>query len=56
VKHILKCQQCGRYTIKATCNCGGEAITTKPPRYSPGKFAKYRKEAKREPLEKKGLL
>ena len=56
MKHILKCQKCGEYTMNAECACGGEAITTRPGRYSPGRFAKYRREAKREELEKKGLL
>lgn len=53
---ILKCQQCGTYTLNETCSCGGEAATTKPPRYSPGKYAQYRREAKREELKNKGLL
>lgn len=42
--------------MKENCKCGGTAITTKPPRYSPGKYAQYRKEAKREMLTEKGLL
>ncbi len=55
MKHIFKCQKCGEYTMKET-HCEGQAITTKPPRYSPDKYGKYRREARREELAKKGLL
>jgi len=56
MKHILKCTKCGEYTLKETCKCGEQAITTKPPRYTKASYGKYRREAKREHLEKKGLL
>jgi len=42
--------------MKAVCDCGKETITTKPPRYSPNKFAEYRRKARKEQLEEKGLL
>ena len=53
MKHILRCEKCGRYTMKAEC-CG-ETKTTKPARFTE-KFAKYRKEARKEDLKKRGLL
>lgn len=56
MKHILHCQACGTYTMHEQCSCGGTAVTTKPPRYSPGKFAEHRQKARREELEKQGLL
>ncbi|MBW2969518.1 RNA-protein complex protein Nop10 [Candidatus Woesearchaeota archaeon] len=56
MKHILKCQKCENFTMNETCRCGEEAITTKPPRYSPDKYAKYRRQARKEELQKKGLL
>jgi rRNA maturation protein Nop10 len=56
MKHILKCQQCGAYTMKEACTCGGQAVTTKPQRYSPDKYGKYRREARKDDLTKKGLL
>jgi len=56
MKHILKCQQCGNFTMNEKCNCGGQAITTKPARYAPDKYGKYRREARKEDLSKKGLL
>ncbi len=56
MKHILKCEHCEVYTLNEQCSCGGNAITVKPQRYSPGRFAKYRQEAKRKILMEKGLL
>lgn len=57
MKHILKCPDCGAYTLKEGCKCGGKASTTKPPKYSPDdKYANYRRTAKKELFEKEGLL
>jgi len=50
MKHILRTES-GKYTMQEN---GAE--TTKPPRYSPDKYAKYRKEARKEELISKGLL
>ena len=56
-KHILKCTVCGRYTMKEQCVCGGKAVAVIPAKYSPeDKYAKYRREARREELIAKGLL
>lgn len=54
MKHILRTPS-GILTMKEEVN-GEAAITTKPPRYSPDKYAKYRKEARKEELIAKGLL
>lgn len=54
MKHILRTPS-GILTMKEEVN-GETAITTKPPRYSPDKYAKYRKEARKEELIAKGLL
>lgn len=57
MKHILKCGKCGAYTLKEKCSCGGKAVTSKPAKYSPeDKYASYRRTAKKEQLEKEGLL
>lgn len=56
MKHILKCENCREYTMNEKCKCSGKAITVKPQRYSPGRFAKYRQEAKRKILSERGLL
>jgi H/ACA ribonucleoprotein complex subunit 3 len=41
---MLKCVECGRYTISEKCpNCGGRTVTVHPARYSPDdKYARYR--------------
>ena len=57
MKHILKCQECSTYTLKEKCKCGGKAVTVKPPKYSPeDKYAGYRRKAKKQALEKEGIL
>lgn len=58
MKHIMKCPNCGRYTMKAVCdNCGEKTVTPVPPKYSPDdKFGEYRRRAKRQMFEKEGLL
>ena len=41
---MLKCADCGRYTLADKCpSCGGKAVTVHPARYSPDdKYARYR--------------
>ena len=57
MKHILKCKSCGKYSLSEKCDCGGKAVTPIPPKYSPDdKYADYRRKAKKEEWEKKGLL
>ncbi|MBU0758630.1 MAG: RNA-protein complex protein Nop10 [Nanoarchaeota archaeon] len=57
MKHILKCPQCGNYSLRTACKCGGEAVSPQPPKYSPeDKYGKYRREVKREEWEKKGFV
>lgn len=56
-KHILKCISCSSYTMKETCSCGGKAVTSKPPKYSPeDKYGEYRREVKKKELVEKELL
>jgi len=57
-RHINKCTTCSAYTMEEqTCKCGGTVITSKPPKYSPeDKYARYRRDAKKEDLKTKGLL
>lgn len=55
--HILKCAECGKYTLKEVCGCGGKAVSARPPKYSPeDKYGEYRRAVKKEELEKKRLL
>ena len=57
MKHILKCEVCGAYTMKKECKCGGTAHEPKPPKYSPeDNYGNYRRKAKKQELEKKGWL
>jgi H/ACA ribonucleoprotein complex subunit 3 len=57
MKHILKCKDCGKYTLKEKCECGGTAIENKPPKYSPeDKYADYRRKAKEEEWKKRGYI
>ena len=41
---MLKCTDCGRYTLSGTCPyCGGKTVTVHPARYSPDdRYARYR--------------
>ena len=56
-KRILKCNKCKTYTLNKVCDCGSEALDPRPPKYSPDdKYAKYRKEVKKEQLKEEGLL
>lgn len=55
MKHILKCEECSKYTLKETCH--GKTIRPVPAKYSPeDKYADYRRKAKKEILKEKGVL
>lgn len=57
MEHILKCSACQQFTMNEQCACGGNAITVRPPKYSPeDKYAAYRRKAKESELKAKGLL
>ncbi len=56
MKHILKCPDCSKFTMNDACECGAKTVSVRPQKYSPGKFAEYRRKAKLEELKKKNLL
>jgi H/ACA ribonucleoprotein complex subunit 3 len=57
MKHIHKCQECGKYLISEKCSCGGKAIENKPAKYSPeDKYGEYRRQAKEENRKKEGVI
>ncbi len=58
MKHILKCSKCKQYTMQEKCpECNSKTINPKPAKYSPeDKMGKYRREAKKAELIKRGLL
>jgi len=57
-KKILKCQNCGTYTMKGKCpDCKGKAVNIIPAKFSPeDKYGKYRRAGKQKDLKDKGLL
>ena len=47
-KIILRCRECGKYTLKDKCSCGGKAIDPRPAKFSvEDKWGKYRRIAKK---------
>jgi rRNA maturation protein Nop10 len=57
MKRMKYCPKCKKYTLEETCSCGGATVVRIPPRYSPiDKTAKYRRLARKEDLQKRGLL
>ena len=57
MKSILKCADCGKYTMKDACVCGGKASTPKPAKFSiEDKYGSYRRKAKLEFFRKEGLI
>jgi len=57
MRHILKCQNCGKYMLSDKCECGGIALENKPPKFSPeDKYGEYRRTAKEKERKKQGLI
>ena len=57
MKNILKCEGCGKYTMKDACACGGKAITPKPAKFSvEDKYGSYRRKAKIDIFKGEGLI
>ena len=58
MRHILKCGDCGQYTMKKECSkCNTKTINPKPAKYSvDDRMAKYRRLAKKPELIKRNLL
>jgi len=58
MKHIFKCSNCGKFTMKEKCSkCEVKTINPKPAKFSvDDRMAKYRREAKKDKLGKEGLL
>lgn len=57
MKHILKCGECGKYTMNEKCGCGGKAVSVRTAKFNlEDTYGKYRREAKKESLQKEGLI
>ena len=55
MKHIMKCPECEKFTMKEEC-CT-RTITTRPPKYSPDdKYKDIKREAKKDIIKKRGLI
>jgi len=55
-RHILRCIECGSYSMDEKCGCSGKAVSPKPPKYSPeDKYASYRRKIKKKELRERGL-
>ena len=47
-KHIMKCSECSKYTMKEEC-CNKPTINTKPAKFSiEDHYGEYRRKAKKE--------
>ena len=57
MRSIMKCGNCGKYTMKDVCVCGGKALTPKPAKFSvEDKYGSYRRKAKLNIFRDKGLI
>lgn len=57
MRHMFKCKNCGKYTMKEICSCGGAAVVPRPAKYSPlDKFANYRRQAKIDEYKSRGMI
>lgn len=57
MRNILKCQNCGKYTMKDVCACGGKALTPKPAKFSiEDKYGSYRRKAKANIFKEAGYI
>lgn len=57
MKHILKCLDCGAYTLAEKHSCGGTAINPKPAKFTlEDKYGGLRRKAKRDDWVEKGLV
>jgi H/ACA ribonucleoprotein complex subunit 3 len=57
MKSILKCGDCGSYSLNEKCSCGGKCVTCVPPKYTPeDKYGDYRREVKQEFFVERGWL
>lgn len=57
MRHIFKCTNCNKYTMKEICDCGNKTITPRPLKYAPNdKLGQYRRKAKLDEYAKRGLL
>ena len=57
MKTILRCSNCGKYTMKEICDCGSKTIAPKPLKFGLGdRFSSYRRKAKLDEYAARGLI
>jgi H/ACA ribonucleoprotein complex subunit 3 len=57
MRNILKCGNCKKYTMGEICQCGGNAATPKPAKFSiEDKYGTYRRKAKSHLFKERGYL
>ena len=57
MKHIFKCGNCNKYTMKEICSCGSKTLLSRTLKYSPGNnLSAYRRKAKIQEYIDRGLL
>ena len=57
MRSILKCENCGKYTMNEACACGGKSLTPKPAKFRiEDKYGHYRRKAKLDIFKNEGLL
>lgn len=57
MRRILRCGECGKYTMKDVCACGGKALTPRPAKFSiDDKYGAYRRKAKFNFFKKERLI
>lgn len=57
MRHILKCPDCQKYTMKEKCSCGAKTLVSRPLKYTPDdRLAFYRRKAKHDEYIKRGLI
>ena len=57
MRHILKCAECGKYSMKDLCACGNRTLAAKPLKFSlDDRFSSYRRKAKLGEYSNRGLI
>ena len=57
MRHIFKCNNCNKYTMREACSCGSRTLVPKPLKYSPDdRMESYRRKAKLEEYKSRGLI
>jgi len=57
MRQIFKCNNCNKYTMKDTCDCGNKTRVPKPLKYSPNDgLGSYRRKAKLHEYAERGMI